>query len=504
MARVEVLESRSPEFRALSGGQDTVSLYDLQVTRHPSYSVSGLLVHNSSILKSFDGRTRGRLIEMFAAVPYRLCCTATPAPNDIAELTNHCEFLGIMTRAEMLATFFVHTDDANHGQAGWRLKRHAREAFYRWLASWGMFLRRPSDLAFSDEGYDLPPLEVHDVIVKSGAAYHGEYLFPGMGLGGIHGRMSARRGSLKPRVDAVVSLVENTPGAWVVWCGLNDESREVAARIPGAQEVTGSDSLERKTRVIEWFSGKLCLCQHAKLNLSTCVNGPDATEIESESMSERGRSKGTRAVADGMLKTPSIGKGSRLTSEGGNMRTRQRDSDNGSGAMGSPWNNSTNFSIRKGVAAPSALSEQPVSGLTTTMRPRELEVYSATPAISGWESSEITQSCSGELPCMCGHRSGRRILITKPAIFGHGMNWQHCHQMAFLGLGDSYETYYQAIRRCWRYGQTRPVAVHVVVSEGETEIVANVRKKEQEAGRMAEGLIKAVRDMEREEVGMTV
>lgn len=94
----------------------------------------------SSILKSLDGKTRKSLTEMFSSTPMRLCTTATPAPNDIAEIANHSEFLGIMTRVEMLATFFVHDDE------GWRLKGHARESFYRWLASWGMSLRKPSDI----------------------------------------------------------------------------------------------------------------------------------------------------------------------------------------------------------------------------------------------------------------------------------------------------------------------------------------------------------------------
>src|SRR6185436_2681745 len=108
----------------------------------------------SSILKAFDGKTRTRLIAAFQDVPYRLCCTATPAPNDIAELANHCEFLGVMTRAEMLATFFVHDED------GWRLKGHAQDAFYRWLASWAFTLNRPSDIGYSDKGFILPRLTV--------------------------------------------------------------------------------------------------------------------------------------------------------------------------------------------------------------------------------------------------------------------------------------------------------------------------------------------------------
>lgn len=308
---------------------------------------TGVVLDESSILKALDGKTRARLTDMFRDTPYRLCCTATPAPNDIAELANHCEFLGIMTRVEMLATFFVHDED------GWRLKGHAHEAFYRWLASWGMFLRRPSDLGFSDDGFRLPGLEIRDVVVPSGAST-GEYLFPGMGLGGIRGRLAARRGSLKPRVEAALDLIAS-PGHWIVWCGLNDEQDVIAAAL-----------------------GQDCVS----------VAGVDDTEDK-----------------------------------------------------------------------------------------------------------------AGKLTAFIEGRA--RVLVTKPRIAGFGLNLQHCAQMVFLGLGDSYETYYQAIRRCYRFGQSKPVRVYLVVSEGETEIVENVRRKERDASTLAESLVAAMRETEREEIGVT-
>src|SRR3990167_7015226 len=121
----------------------------------------GVVLDESSILKSLDGKTRQRLTEMFAVTPYRLCCTATPAPNDIAEIANHAEFLGVRTRVEMLAEFFVHDDE------GWRLKGHAERDFYRWMASWGMSVRKPSDLGYDDAGYDLPPLDIAPVFVDT-------------------------------------------------------------------------------------------------------------------------------------------------------------------------------------------------------------------------------------------------------------------------------------------------------------------------------------------------
>lgn len=331
-------------------GDDRLEITNYERLHHVDPSrYQGVVLDESSILKSLDGKTRTRLIQMFADTPYRLCCTATPAPNDIAELANHCEFLGIMTRAEMLATFFVHDD------AGWRLKGHAPDAFYRWLTSWGMFLRKPSDLGFPDDGYDLPPLTIQDVVVGA-VGPMGEHLFPGMGLGGIRGRSAVRRQTVSDRVAATVDLVRKTDGPWIVWCGLNDEQIAVARELGDGEcaSVAGTDDVEDKQERLAAFI-----------------------------------------------------------------------------------------------------------------------------------------------------RGDARVLVTKPRIAGFGLNLQHCSQMAFLGLGDSYETYYQAIRRCYRFGQTRPVTVHVVVSPAETEIVTNVRRKEREAADLSASLVSAMRDMEREEIGMT-
>src|SRR5579885_1359189 len=141
--------------RAQADAGDGLTITNYEMVEHFDAAAFGAVVlDESSILKSLDGKTKARLIEMFAETPYRLCCTATPAPNDITEIANHAEFLGIMRRVDMLASFFVHDD------AGWRLKGHAERAFYRWLASWAMAVRKPSDLGpqYSDDGYDLPPL----------------------------------------------------------------------------------------------------------------------------------------------------------------------------------------------------------------------------------------------------------------------------------------------------------------------------------------------------------
>ena len=145
-------------------------------------------------MKNVGGKTRERLVRDWTVIPYRLCCTATPAPNDIAELANHSEFLGMMKRRDMLATWFVHDDPVN----GWRLKGHAKEPFFRWMASWAVYLGRPSDLGFADDGFDLPPLEISDHLVPVEWKPDRGMLFPQL-IGGVQGRSAARRASLTAR-----------------------------------------------------------------------------------------------------------------------------------------------------------------------------------------------------------------------------------------------------------------------------------------------------------------
>lgn len=311
----------------------------------------GVVLDESSILKSFDGKTRTRLIETFANTRYRLCCTATPSPNDLAELGNHAEFLGLMSRAEFLATWFVKVDQGlrTTEHHGWRMKRHAVEPFYRWMASWAVALRNPSDIGADGTGYYLPPLRVRDAVVESDVAADG-VLFAEMGVKGIQGRLSARRGSLRPRVEKAAELCAQS-GQWLVWCGLNTESAAVAAAVPDAVEVTGADSHAEKVGAVEAFV-----------------------------------------------------------------------------------------------------------------------------------------------------RGDIRVIVTKAKILGFGMNFQHCHQMVFLGLSDSYETYYQCLRRSWRYGQQHPVDAYVVVSDAERFVVENVRAKEARADSLSRNLLRHMARFEREEL----
>jgi superfamily II DNA or RNA helicase len=299
----------------------------------------GVVLDESSILKSIDGKTKSKLIDMFRNTRYKLCCTATPAPNDIQEIANHAEFLGIMKRIEMLSSFFIH--DAE----GWRLKKHATEPFFKWLASWGMSVKMPSDLGYSDEGYILPDLNIEPVFVETEAVPIDTLFF--MKLKGIKDRHNVRKITLDEKIEKTFEILNSSTEQFIVWTGLNEEANRLKRMVPDSVNVQGSDSIESKTRALEDFQEKKV-----------------------------------------------------------------------------------------------------------------------------------------------------RVLITKSKIAGFGMNFQNAHKMIFLGLSDSFEAYYQCVRRCYRFGQQKPVSVYIVLSEIEREIYENVMRKEREANIMSENLIKNVQKYE--------
>lgn len=286
-------------------------------------AIDGVVLDESSILKSFTGKTRNQIIDRFRHVPYKLACTATPSPNDYMELGNHSEFIGIMSRSEMLSTFFVHDGgDTSH----WRLKGHAKDRFWDWVASWAVMITRPSDLGYEDGDFDLPKMHMSTHVVNSGLD-SGDKLFNVSALT-LSEQQRARRDTVEVKGDRIAQMVNSDDSQWLIWCGLNAESDYLARSIPDAVEVKGSDSPEHKE---------------------------DA---------------------------------------------------------------------------------------------------------------------------MIGFSEGRyRVLVTKPSIAGFGMNWQNCWHMAFCGMDHSYEQFKQAVDRCYRYGQTHEVEVHIVVTEKETSIVENVTSK---------------------------
>ncbi len=177
-----------------------------------------VVLDESSILKSVDGKIKARLIDQFRQVPRRLACSATPAPNDVSELANHAEFLGVMRRAEMLAAYFI------NDEKDWRLKGHAAEPMYRWMTSWAHAMRRPSDLGYPDAGYKLPPLNIIADPVEVDMTPDGQ-LFA-TELGGVGGRAKVRRQTLMPRAEKAAELTQGDE-QWIIWCGLNDEASAV-------------------------------------------------------------------------------------------------------------------------------------------------------------------------------------------------------------------------------------------------------------------------------------
>lgn len=206
--------------------------------------LGGAVLDESSILKSFTGKTRGLLTELFRNTQFKLCCTATPAPNDFTELGQHADFLNVCSPSEMLATYFI--NDA--GDTGtWKLKGHAEDAFWRWVASWAACVSKPSDLGASDDGFVLPDVrqEIIKVEVNHAAASGSEELFrnPNASAAGL---FAERRISLDERCQAAAAIVNESNQVFVVWCETNDESDLLHRLIPDSVEVKGSDDVEDK------------------------------------------------------------------------------------------------------------------------------------------------------------------------------------------------------------------------------------------------------------------
>lgn len=207
---------------------------------------AGITADESGILKAYDGKTRNQIVEFSRSIPYRLAGTATPSPNDYTELGNHAEFLGIMSMNEMLATFFVHDGGET---SKWRLKGHAEQQFWKWLSSWAVCMRRPSDLGYSDVGFELPELKIIPHVLDCGPSEG--FLFP-VEARTLQERRNARRSSIDGKVSAIAAMVNADADQWIVWCGLNDESEALAKAIPDAVEITGktavADGQEKKRR----------------------------------------------------------------------------------------------------------------------------------------------------------------------------------------------------------------------------------------------------------------
>lgn len=304
--------------------KDGLNITNYEMVEHFKASeFIAVVLDESSILKSFTSKTTTDFTDKFYHTPYKLLCTATIAPNDYTEIGTSCEFLGIMSRTEMLATYFVHDGGKT---SDWRLKKAGVSKFWEWFATWAIYFNSPKDLDYDDEGYELPPLNIETILTKSEVEDYQMFVKVAETL---QERREARKESMEDRTDKAYELTQTDPSQWLLWVDYNDESEVLRKKIPGCVEIKGSDEPETKAQASIDF-------------------------------------------ADGSI----------------------------------------------------------------------------------------------------------RCLVSKPSIFGFGSNFQSCHNEIFCGLSDSYERFYQAVRRCWRFGQNEPVNVYIILSEKEVSILENIKRKQ--------------------------
>lgn len=328
---------------------DGVNITNYEMIEHFDVSIfSGVVLDESSILKSFTGKYKTLLTDMFCNTPYRLLCTATIAPNDYTEIGTSCEFLGIMSRTEMLATYFIHDGGDT---AKWRLKKAGVNKFWEWFATWAIYFNSPKDLGYEGEGYDLPPLNIRKIITES-EVREGELLVTLAST--LDERRTARKDSMDERTDRAAMLANEDETQWLLWCDYNDESAMLKNKTHNSIEVKGSDDPEFKAQASIDF-------------------------------------------ADGNI----------------------------------------------------------------------------------------------------------HALVSKASIFGFGSNFQSCHNMVFCGLSDSYERFYQAIRRCWRFGQKMAVNVYIILSEREMNVLDNITRKQEQMDEMQRQMTALMREVTLSEIKHT-
>lgn len=320
---------------------------DIQITNYEQIDnidiskFSGIVLDESSILKNFNGSYRSKIIDLFEETPYKLACTATPSPNDPMELGNHAEFLDVMSYNEMLAMYFVH-DSSDTGQ--WRLKGHAIEKFYEFVSTWAIMLNKPGDIGFSNDRYNLPPLNINQVTIETDIP-------TGLLFGGIAVNATDFNRTLRDteelRINEVVKIVKSLPDEEqiIIWAKQNQEAVNIQKILSEyeCRNVQGSDSPEKKERDLIDFA-------HKKY----------------------------------------------------------------------------------------------------------------------------------------------KILITKTQIASFGMNFQNCHYQIFASLDFSFESTYQAMRRSWRFGQTKDVNIWMITTDRMINVTQVINEKEKQFKAMQEEITKAV------------
>ena len=329
--------------------KDGVNITNYEMIEHfNTDDFIGVVLDESSIIKSFTSKTQGELTGRFSRTPYKLLCTATIAPNDYTEIGTSCEFLGIMSRTEMLATYFVHDGGKT---SEWRLKKAGVNKFWEWFATWAIYFNSPADLGYQIKGYDLPKLTIKTILTESEVEDYQLFVKVAETL---QERREARKESMEDRTDKTVELTQSDNSQWLIWVDYNDESDMLRRKIEGCVEIKGSDNPETKAQAsIDFAKGNI------------------------------------------------------------------------------------------------------------------------------------------------------RCLVSKPSIFGFGSNFQSCHNEIFCGLSDSYERFYQAVRRCWRFGQEKPVNVYIILSEKEVSILDNIKRKQAQMDEMQKRMTELMKEVTLSEIQHT-
>ena len=246
--------------RSMAEATEPVSITNYDMIKHFDLGqFAGIVLDESSILKSYTGKIKRYLIDECKTVKYKLACTATPAPNDHLELGNHAEWLDIMPSNEMISRWFIN-DSMEAG--GYRLKNYAAKDFYRWMTSWAVFISTPADLNYPDDDYNLPPLEVerHMVEVDQTRAFeqvekNGQRRMFLDTAPSATGMWAEKKHTYRDRAQLAANIVNATPDEYhIVWCDTNKEADEMRKLLPQAVEVRGSDSVNEKERKIQLFS----------------------------------------------------------------------------------------------------------------------------------------------------------------------------------------------------------------------------------------------------------
>lgn len=309
---------------AIEENENEINNYD-QLKNIDVSKYSGVVLDESSILKGRDGKLSALIIEVFKNTPYKLCCTATPSPNDHMELGQHSEFLGGMSYLEILAMFFVHDGGET---SKWRLRKHAKDAFWRYVATWSMAIDNPASLGFDSEGYNLPEIEYIEHIIK--VENTSENLFGDVAVSATELHKDLNR-SFDKRIEKTLEIVNSNDDQFIVWGLKNQETDSLSKLLPNSINVQGSDKPEYKAK-----------------------------------------------------------------------------------------------------------------------------------HLNGFANSEF------------------KTLITKTSIASFGMNYQQCNQMVFMSYDFKFEAFYQAVRRCYRFGQKRKVTVHILIPESQVNVRNSILEKEKQ------------------------